>query len=152
MDQEGAEVALSRGGSGGRGGGEGGGFRDINVTPLVDVMLVLLIVFMVTAPLLTTGLHVDLPEVNAANTPLKDAKLVVTVTKDEKIMFGERDVTASIETELRSNKRVQEEHELYILADKEARYGVVARTVAAARSAGVTSLNLLVEPEEDSKK
>ncbi len=145
-------MALSRGGSGGRGGGEGGGFRDINVTPLVDVMLVLLIVFMVTAPLLTTGLHVDLPEVNAANTPLKDAKLVVTVTKDEKIMFGERDVTASIETELRSNKRVQEEHELYILADKEARYGVVARTVAAARSAGVTSLNLLVEPEEDSKK
>ena len=146
-------MALSRGGGGGRGsGGEGGGFRDINVTPLVDVMLVLLIVFMVTAPLLTTGLHVDLPEVNAANTPLKDAKLVVTVTKDEKIMFGERDVTASIETELRSNKRVQEEHEIYILADKEARYGVVARTVAAARSAGVTSLNLLVEPEEDSKK
>lgn len=144
-------MGLSRGG--GRGsGGEGGGFRDINVTPLVDVMLVLLIVFMVTAPLLTTGLHVDLPEVNAANTPLKDAKLVVTVTKDEKIMFGERDVTASIETELRSNKRVQEEHELYILADKEARYGVVARTVAAARSAGVTSLNLLVEPEEESKK
>ena len=144
-------MGLSRGG--GRGsGGEGGGFRDINVTPLVDVMLVLLIVFMVTAPLLTTGLHVDLPEVNAANTPLKDAKLVVTVTKDEKIMFGERDVTASIETELRQNKRVQEEHELYILADKEARYGVVARTVAAARSAGVTSLNLLVEPEEDSKK
>ncbi len=144
-------MGLSRGGSRG-GGGEGGGFRDINVTPLVDVMLVLLIVFMVTAPLLTTGLHVDLPEVNAANTPLKDAKLVVTVTKDEKIMFGERDVTASIETELRSNKRVQEEHELYILADKEARYGVVARTVAAARSAGVTSLNLLVEPEEESKK
>lgn len=143
-------MGLSRGGS--RSGGEGGGFRDINVTPLVDVMLVLLIVFMVTAPLLTTGLHVDLPEVNAANTPLKDAKLVVTVTKDEKIMFGERDVTASIETELRQNKRVQEEHELYILADKEARYGVVARTVAAARSAGVTSLNLLVEPEEDSKK
>lgn len=147
-------MALSRGGGrgGGGGGGEGAGFRDINVTPLVDVMLVLLIVFMVTAPLLTTGLHVDLPEVNAANTPLKDAKLVVTVTKDEKIMFGERDVTASIETELRSNKRVQEEHEIYILADKEARYGVVARTVAAARSAGVTSLNLLVEPEEDSKK
>ena len=50
---------------------------DINVTPLVDVMLVLLIVFMVTAPLLTTGLHVDLPEVNAANTPVKDEALSV---------------------------------------------------------------------------
>ena len=133
-------------------GGQGGAFRDINVTPLVDVMLVLLIVFMVTAPLLTTGLHVDLPEVNAANTPIKDARLVVTVTKDEKILFGDRDVTAQLEAELQSNKRVQAEHELYILADKEARYGVVARAVAAARMAGVTSLNLLVEPEEESKK
>jgi len=142
-------VALSRGGSKE---GEGGGFRDINVTPLVDVMLVLLIVFMVTAPLLTTGLHVDLPEVNAANTPVKDAKLLVTVTKDEKILFGERDVTATLEEELKTNKRIQAEHEVYILADKEARYGVVARTVAAARAAGVTSLNLLVEPEEGKPK
>ena len=57
--------------------------REINVTPLVDVMLVLLIVFMVTAPLLTSGLHIDLPEVQAANTPIKDAKLVVSITKDE---------------------------------------------------------------------
>lgn len=142
-------MALSRGGSKE---GEGGGFRDINVTPLVDVMLVLLIVFMVTAPLLTTGLHVDLPEVNAANTPVKDAKLLVTVTKDEKILFGERDVTATLEEELKTNKRIQAEHEVYILADKEARYGVVARTVAAARAAGVTSLNLLVEPEEGKPK
>lgn len=139
--------------SGGKKSDEGGGFRDINVTPLVDVMLVLLIVFMVTAPLLTTGLHVDLPEVNATNTPLKDAKLVVTVTKDEKILFADRDVTARLEEELRENKRIQTEHEIYILADKEARYGVVARTVAAARAAGVTSLNLLVEPEgEEAKK
>ncbi len=143
-------MALSGGGRSSDGGGRG--FTDINVTPLVDVMLVLLIVFMVTAPLLTTGLHVDLPDVNAANTPLKDAKLVVTITKDEKILFGERDVTANIEAELQSNKRVQEEHEVYILADKDARYGVVARTVAAARTAGVTSLNLLVEPEEENKK
>ena len=145
-------MGLSRGSKSHDNGGGGGGFRDINVTPLVDVMLVLLIVFMVTAPLLTTGLHVDLPEVTAANTPIKDAKLVVTVTKDEKILFGDRDVTAHLEDELRTNKRIQAEHEVYILADKEARYGVVARTVAAARAAGVTSLNLLVEPQEEAKK
>ncbi len=126
----------------------GGGFRDINVTPLVDVMLVLLIVFMVTAPLLTSGLHIDLPEVQATNTPVKDSKLVVSITKDERILFGEDDVTKNLEAVLRQNPRVQKEHELYIRADKEARYGVVARAVAAARSAGVTSLNLLVEPEE----
>jgi biopolymer transport protein TolR len=125
-----------------------GAFREINVTPLVDVMLVLLIVFMVTAPLLTSGLQIDLPEVQAANTPVKDAKLVVSITKDERILFGEDDVTKYIEKALLENPRVQREHELYIRADKEARYGVVARAVAAARVAGVTSLNLLVEPEE----
>jgi biopolymer transport protein TolR len=124
-----------------------GGFSTINVTPLVDVMLVLLVVFMVTAPLLTTGLRIDLPEVKAASTPVKDARLLVTVTKDEKILFGEREVTANVELEFRSNERVQTESELYIRADKDARYGVVAKVVAAARSAGVKSLNLLVEPE-----
>jgi len=125
-----------------------GAFTEINVTPLVDVMLVLLIVFMVTAPLLTSGLHIDLPEVQAANTPVKDAKLVVSITKDEKILFGEQDVTANVEQVLLENPRVQKEHELYIRADKDARYGVVARAVAAARQANVTSLNLLVDPEE----
>jgi biopolymer transport protein TolR len=128
--------------------GSGGAFREINVTPLVDVMLVLLIVFMVTAPLLTSGLHIDLPEVQASNTPIKDAKLLLSITKTERILFGEDDVTKDVEKVLLANPRVQKEHELYIRADKEARYGVVARAVAAARSAGVTSLNLLVEPEE----
>src|SRR5580704_1165737 len=126
----------------------GGSFREINVTPLVDVMLVLLIVFMVTAPLLTSGLQIELPEVNATNAPIKDAKLVVSITKEERIFFGEDDVTQSVERALLQNPRVQKEHELYIRADKQAHYGVVARAVAAARSAGVTSLNLLVEPEE----
>src|SRR5580692_5963519 len=134
-------MALSAGGRG------KGAFTEINVTPLVDVMLVLLIVFMVTAPLLTSGLHIDLPEVQATNTPVKDAKLVLTITKDEKILFGEDDVTKNVETALLDNPRVQKEHELYIRADKEARYDVVARAIAAARAANVTSLNLLVEPE-----
>jgi biopolymer transport protein TolR len=125
-----------------------GVIREINVTPLVDVMLVLLIVFMVTAPLLTSGLHIDLPEVQASNTPIKDAKLILSITKDEHILFGEDDVTKDVERVLLENPRVQKEHELYIRADKDARYRVVARSVAAARSAGVTSLNLLVEPEE----
>ena len=135
-------MALSAGGRG------KGAFTEINVTPLVDVMLVLLIVFMVTAPLLTSGLHIDLPEVQAANTPIKDAKLILSITKDEKILFGEDDVTKNVEDVLLQNPRVQKEHELYIRADKDSHYGDVARAVAAARSAGVTSLNLLVDPED----
>jgi biopolymer transport protein TolR len=123
------------------------GFREINVTPLVDVMLVLLIVFMVTAPLLTTGLKIELPEVKAAETPVKDARLLVTITKEEKILFGDRDVTGQIDRALKESQRVQTERELFIRADKEARYGVVATVVAAARNSGVESLNLLVQPD-----
>ena len=137
-------MSMSMGGGRGR---RRGGFTDINVTPLVDVMLVLLVVFMVTAPLITAGLKVELPNVEAHDTAVKDTKLVVTVTKEERILFGEDDVTATIESVLADNPRVQKEKELYIRADKNARYGAVARVVAAARAAGVEGLNLLVEPE-----
>jgi biopolymer transport protein TolR len=137
-------MSMSMGGGRGR---RRGGFTDINVTPLVDVMLVLLVVFMVTAPLLTAGLKVELPNVEAHDTAVKDTKLVVTVTKEERILFGEDDVTANVESVLVENPRVQKEKELYIRADKNARYGAVARVVAAARAAGVEGLNLLVEPE-----
>jgi biopolymer transport protein TolR len=137
------------GGSVGKRRGRRGGFSDINITPFVDVMLVLLVVFMVTAPLLTSGLRIDLPEVNAAQTPVKDSKLLVSVTKEGQVLFGERDITANIGAALRESQRVQTERELYIRADKDARYGVVAEVVAAARSNGVDSLNLLVQPEPE---
>ena len=128
------------------------GFSDINITPLVDVVLVLLVVFMVTAPLLTTGLRIDLPEVKAAQTPVKDARLLVSITKQERVLFGEEDVTSHIDQALKDNPRVQKERELYIRADKDARYGIVATVVAAARNSGVESLNLLVEPEIEEEK
>jgi biopolymer transport protein TolR len=127
--------------------GKRGGFSDINVTPLVDVMLVLVVVFMVTAPLLTTGLRIDLPEVQAADTPVKDSRLLVSITKEGQVMLGETDITGRVPQALRENARVQNEGELYIRADKDARYGVVAEVVAASRSNGVQSLNLLVQPE-----
>lgn len=127
--------------------GRRGGFREINVTPLVDVMLVLLIVFMVTAPLLTAGLRIDLPEVEAAETPVKDSRLLVTVTAEGRVLFGEKDITGNVPETFRSSNRVQKEQQLFIRADKNARYGVVAEVVAAARNSGVSSLNLLVQPE-----
>ena len=79
----------------------------------------------------------------------KDSKIIVSITKDERLMLGETDVIQNLENELKTNLRVQTEKELYIRADEQAHYGVVARAVAAARSAGVTSLNLLVNPEEE---
>ena len=132
-------------------------FRDINITPLVDVMLVLLVVFMVTAPLLTTGLKIELPNVQAANTPVKDGQLIVTITAEGRVMFGDEDVTGRVFQSFSDNVRVQTERELYIRADKNVRYGTVAEVVAAARRSGVESLNLLVEPdgadeEQDAEK
>jgi biopolymer transport protein TolR len=138
------------GSSAGRGGGRAG-FSDINITPLVDVILVLLVVFMVTAPLLATGLRVELPQVTAEQTALRDTELVVTVTKDGRVVFGDRDITADIETVLLNDARVQAEREVYVRAHKDARYGDVARVVAAARSAGVEGINLLVEPDPKPK-
>ena len=131
----------------GSSGGDDEPMVEVNMTPMIDVMLVLLIVFMVTAPLLTTGLRIDLPEVKAAETPVKDARLLLTVTKEERVLFGERDVTGKVAQALRESQRVQKERELYIRADKDARYGIVAEVVAAARNSGVESLNLLVQPE-----
>jgi len=127
------------------------GFRDINVTPLVDVMLVLLVVFMVTAPLLTTGLKIDLPNLLAPNTPVEDGRLIVTITAEGKVMLDDRDVTGRAYEEFTSNPKVQSARELYIRADKNALYGVVAEVVAAARRSGVDSLNLLVQPEDASE-
>ena len=127
-------------------------FRDINVTPLVDVMLVLLVVFMVTAPLLTTGLKIDLPNVQAANTPVQDGRLLVTVTAEGKVVFDDQDVTGRAYEVFSTHERVQRERELYIRADKNALYGVVAEVVAAARRSGVDSLNLLVQPEGASEQ
>lgn len=123
-------------------------FREINVTPLVDVMLVLLVVFMVTAPLLTNGLEIELPKVKASNTPIKDGKLLVSITAEGRVVFGEDDVTDRVRAALEENVRVQAEKELYIRADENVRYGVVAHVVSAARLSGVDSLNLLVSPEE----
>ena len=96
---------------------------------------------------MTTGLRIDLPEVKAASTPVKDARLLVSITKEERVLFGEEDVTARVDDALKESVRVQTERELYIRADKDARYEIVAKVVAAARNSGVESLNLLVEPE-----
>jgi biopolymer transport protein TolR len=125
---------------------EAGGFREINVTPLVDVMLVLLVVFMVTAPHLSAGLHVDLPEAQAAETQLEAPPLVLSIASDAKMTLGETDVTENLEEFLRDNPRVQAEHELYIRADKRVPYEAVAHAMAIARNAGVTSLNFVVDP------
>ncbi|MCH2108192.1 MAG: biopolymer transporter ExbD [Polyangiaceae bacterium] len=123
-----------------------GGFSDINVTPLVDVMLVLLVVFMVTAPMLTAGIDIQLPEVEAASTPVADSRLIVTITKDGRTILGKEDISGRVAAALQAHPKLQSEKILFIRADRDARYGEVARLVALARQLGIHGLNLLVEP------
>jgi biopolymer transport protein TolR len=138
-------------GMGGGGGGGGrrrraGGMNEINVTPLIDVMLVLLVIFMVTAPLLTTGVQVDLPKVKSAPMQTDDSKMLVIVTSDEHVYLGKDEITNALEDRLKTNSRLQEEKELYVQADENVKYGVVLRVMAAARSAGVEKLGMVTDP------
>src|SRR5215472_6886159 len=123
-----------------------GGMNDINVTPLIDVMLVLLVIFMVTAPLLTTGVSVDLPKVKSAPMPMDDTKMMVIVTSDEHVFLGKDEITDDVENKLRTNARLQEQKELYIQAAENVKYGAVLRVMAAARSAGVDKLGMITDP------
>jgi biopolymer transport protein TolR len=131
---------------GGRGRRGATGMHDINVTPLIDVMLVLLVIFMVTAPLLTTGVHVDLPKVKSAPMQLDDAKLLVIITSDEHVYLGKDEITGALEDRLKTNARLAEEKELYVQADENVKYGAVLRVMAAARAAGVEKLGMITDP------
>lgn len=133
-------------GGGGRGRRRLGGMNEINVTPLIDVMLVLLVIFMVTAPLLTTGVQVDLPKVKSAPMQTDDSKLLVIVTADEHVYLGKDEITNAVEERMKNNARLQEEKELYVQADENVKYGVVLRVMAAARSAGVEKLGMVTDP------
>src|SRR5205823_9156088 len=104
------------------GGDTGSGRRamtDINVTPLVDVMLVLLIIFMVTAPLIQSGVKVDLPRAQAQQMEHAEQKLILKITRDRHILLDDVEVPpGELETKLSTNARVQKDKELYLQADR----------------------------------
>ncbi len=137
-------MGMSTGGGGGRRPSQ---LSEINVTPLVDVMLVLLIIFMVSAPMLTTGVSVDLPRARAPRMDMDDEKLLVTVTRDLKVYLGENEVPIDrLEDVILHNARIQSESELYVQADEDVPYGFVVRVMALVRRAGVEKLGLVTDP------
>lgn len=129
--------------------GTGGPMSEINVTPLVDVMLVLLIIFMVTAPLLQQGVKVDLPEANAP--PMKtstEERIVLTLAKDGKAYIGKTEVPLDRITELLStNEKLKVDKELYLHADQSLPYGLVVKVMAAAKEGGAETLAMVTDPE-----
>ena len=132
----------------GMSGGTGKGpLSEINVTPLVDVMLVLLIIFMVSAPMMTTGIEIDLPKTRAPRMDREEEKLLLTITKEQKVFLGETEVPyENLEGALTTNQRLQSDKELYIQADDAVPYGFVAKVMALARRGGIDKVGLVTDP------
>ncbi len=118
---------------------------DINVTPFVDVMLVLLIIFMVTAPLMEQGIEVQLPEEKAESVNLEES-FVITIKKDGKVYLKKQLIPLKLlESKLMEIFSGRKFKEVYIRADKGNSYGYVMKIMAAVKKAGITRVGLVTE-------
>ncbi|MBI3089116.1 MAG: protein TolR [Candidatus Tectomicrobia bacterium] len=124
----------------------GSSMAEINVTPLVDVMLVLLIIFMVTAPMLQQGIDVQLPKEGGKELAL-DKQFVVTVGPDGRIFFNEQRLSLQkFEATLRAMPEQQKQREIFLRADTSVSYGAVMKIIAAIKRAGFERLGMVTEP------
>jgi biopolymer transport protein ExbD len=123
---------------------------EINMTPLVDVMLVLLIIFIITAPLMTHSVPVDLPRAASTPTPEKPMTLQVSINAENQIFVGSEAVDRSIlETKFREAVAKDANVEMHLKADRSTRYESVAETMSAARRAGLTKIGFVTQPGSD---
>ena len=123
-------------------------FSEINVTPFVDVMLVLLIIFMVTAPMLEQGIDVDLPETTTQPLQMRDEPLVLSVKKDGTYHLARQQIAIEeLQPKLKAIFEGTDQKEIYLRADKDAPYGTVVKAMAAARLAGAKTVGIVTEPE-----
>lgn len=128
---------------------EDAGFTEINVTPLVDVMLVLLVVFIITAPLIVPQtMKVNLPKTESANqeSKIKDGQLVIN--PDGTILFDDKSVTDTSLSLLLKQRSTNPEFQLQIFADKVVPYGRVAEMMGLAQAAGITKLSFVTLPKK----
>jgi biopolymer transport protein TolR len=119
----------------------------INVTPLVDVMLVLLVIFMVTAPIIQQGVQVNLPQARAGAIPGKEEQLVVAITRNGRTYLNDNPMTlAELGRKLGAIRREQPNREVYLRADQDVRYGVVMKAIAEIKQAGIEKLGMVTRP------
>ncbi len=122
---------------------------EINVTPFVDVMLVLLVIFMVTAPLMYQGMDVNLPETTTQALRVRDDPLILSVEKEGKFYLGRTEVPlGELRTKLEAVFDARGSKDVFLRADRQAPYGTVVKAMAAAREAGSTRLGIVTEAEE----
>jgi biopolymer transport protein TolR len=122
---------------------------EINVTPLVDVMLVLLIIFMVTAPMMTQGVDVDLPETTARPLRQKEDPLLVTIRKDGQIYFNNIKLDQSLlKQQLSALSTADHEKPIFLKADKQVPYGLVVAVMADIKESGFDKLGMITQPDD----
>ena len=127
----------------------GGTLAEINIVPLVDVVLVLLLIFMLTAPMMYRGIDVNLPRVAAKPTAV-DERMVLTLTKDQGLYLNDRRVTPTgLENTLRDAFRSRTDKTLYLKADAGLSYGAVIETMDRVRRAGIERLGMVTEPARE---
>ena len=121
----------------------------INVTPLVDITLVLLIIFMVTAPMLTQGVDVNLPQANAKALHAEEERLVVTVDANSRIFIGKQGVEFNrLSPVLKEVVSRRVDRQVYFRADRSVPYGFVVKVIAEVRNSGIEKLGMVTEPLE----
>ncbi|WP_244155352.1 protein TolR [Dissulfuribacter thermophilus] len=122
---------------------------EINVTPLVDVVLVLLIIFMITAPMMTRGIKVDLPETTAKALPQKERPQTVTVDKNGRLYLNSISLDKrALKAKLRLMKKKDPKLKVLLKADKEVPYGLVAGIMADLKEAGIEEIGLVTRPSK----
>jgi biopolymer transport protein TolR len=119
----------------------------INVTPLVDVMLVLLVIFMVTAPIIQQGVQVNLPQAKAAAIPGTEELLVVSIANNGKIYLNDNVMTLDeLGSKIRAIRANQADKQVYVRADQDVRYGLVMKTIGELKQAGVERVGMVTRP------
>ena len=122
---------------------------EINVVPLVDVMLVLLIIFMVTAPMLSMGIDVNLPRVKSKSIDIAEEKLVLTISENKEIFLNKTAVALTdLKPKLTAIYAQRVDREIFLRADKNVSYGFVVEVMSEIRKAGIDKLGMITEPPE----
>jgi len=123
----------------------------INVTPLVDVMLVLLVIFMVTAPIIQQGVQVNLPQAQAGAIASDEEPLVVSIAPDGRVFLNDNVISLSdLGKKLRAVRQINQDKEVYLRADQNVRYGAVMKTVEEIKQAGIVKLGMVTRPPAES--